>query len=126
MITKNSITDLLVSCEDMTNKTPWTRNFSIDEIIKEIFAYAKENDGLFECDVLVAPDDYDLDTLGSIQLLWCRQVGFYAKAVMFFDNSKEVEIDLSEIKMKNYGDCQLPDFEEVIDKGIELFNNYGN
>ena len=122
-MTQDNIKDLLVVCKNMDNKTPWSRHLDKDKIIEEVFCYAKETNDLFEYDVLVDADEtFNADTFGSIQLRWGSECGFSAEVVVYYDNWKTYDIDLAKINMKKYGGYELPNFDEVIDKGLRILN----
>ena len=125
-MTQDNIKDLLVACDNMDNKTPWSRHMNKDKIIEEVFCYAKEIDGFFECDALVDADEtLDLDTFGSIQLQWGSSDGFCARVIVYYDEWKQYDIDLDKINMKQYGAYELPDFDGVVDEALNILNeNY--
>ena len=110
----------------MDSDSPWCRKLSKDKIIEEVFTYAEESNSDYSCHAFYYDEDYDDLALAIITLNWDNETGFSASlAIQYSDFSDEeyFRIDLDKVPMKKYGEVELYDFNEIINRGIELFNS---
>lgn len=121
MFTRENIQLISVGCENMDSHSLWCRKMSFEQIIDEIFTYAQEINEQFSLTAYIGDTkDKESDVNNIIELLWCKQKGFYAWYIDI--HSKVIEFDITDINIRNYGSNELPDYEAVIDKGLKLLN----
>lgn len=128
-LTRQHLDNLLVEADDMDNHSPWCRHMPNDEIIAEVFRYAKENDSNFSCMAFFYDDGCDFN-VAEVSLSYDSDTGFQAYLTINYsedsgfdlDSGDVYKIDLDSVPLKTYGDFELYDFDEIINRGIELFN----
>lgn len=124
LLTREDINSFLVESDSMDSNSPWCRKMSDDEIIMSVFEYAKENDLEYGCHAFHYNEDVDNFALAMISLNWNSDIGF--SAGLSIAESEYISIGLDSVPIRQYGEYELYDFEEIINKGIELFNSNFN
>ena len=125
LLTKEDFDSFLIVSENMDSDSPWCRKMSMDKIIGEVFTYAKENVSDYYCHAFFYNDYANID-IGVISLNWSNKTGFYASlSIQYSDlvNEEYFEINLDSVPMREYGEVKLYDFDEIMIRGIELFNS---
>lgn len=126
-LTRENINSFLVTADAFDNDNKKLRNMSDDEKIEKIYEYAVEQEAYFSCHAFYYDDDTDIG-VAMITLNWDTEEGFSANLRIEYDedctpdSDVYYDIPLDTVPMKMYGTKELPEFEVVINKGIELFN----
>lgn len=120
MFTREYIQMITAYCDEMDSESAWARNMTFEKKLDEIFTYAQERDDYLVMTVFILDElDEDSDVNNLIHLFWGSEEGFFANVKT---RDKKVELNISDVKMKCYGTNEMPDYEVVIDKGLDLLN----
>lgn len=143
-IKKEDMNGFVVENEWMNSRSPWCVDMSRDEMIERVFTVSEKNEIDFSCRAYFFVDyfeeiisnngelsdlDYqrdDIDVLLLINLDWNKQQGFMATVCVddlegAYDS---YAVNLGLIPTKTYVKQRFYDFDALVEKGIELFNEY--
>lgn len=120
MFTREYIQMITAYCGEMDSESAWARNMTFEKKLDEIFTYAQERDDYLVMTVFILDElDEDSDVNSLIHLYGKKENGFYAYVSIRDD---DFDLDISDVEMKCYGTNEMPDYEVVIDKGLDLLN----